>query len=52
MMSGLLVSAGIGLLVLFRSNLHWKENLFILVSLYAMGVVWGLIISGLGITFM
>ncbi|MDO4502268.1 MAG: putative manganese transporter [Coriobacteriia bacterium] len=51
MMSGLLVSAGIGLLVLFRSNRHLKENLFVLVALYAMGVFWGLVISGLGITF-
>ncbi len=51
MMSGLLVGAGVGLLVLFRTSRHWKENLKVLVVLYAAGVSWGLIIEALHITF-
>lgn len=46
MMSGLLVNAGVGLLVLFRVNHHRKENLKIVGILYASGVVFGLL-SGL-----
>lgn len=51
MMAGLLVSAGVGLLVLFRTNRRPKENLIILAVLYAIGVFWGLIIALAGITF-
>lgn len=51
MLAGLLVSAGVGLLVLVRTNRHWKENLAIIVGLYATGVVWGLIANALGIVF-
>lgn len=52
MMSGLLVGAGVGLLVLFRTNSrHMKENVQILALLFACGVFWGLLIEGLGITF-
>ncbi len=51
MMSGLLVSAGVGLLVLFRTNRPVKRNIAILAVLYGIGVVWGLIISAAGITF-
>ena len=51
MMSGLLVGAGVGLLVLFRTSRHWKENLKVLTVLYAAGVFWGLIIEALHITF-
>ncbi|MEG0374475.1 MAG: putative manganese transporter [Raoultibacter sp.] len=51
MMAGLLVSAGVGLLVLFRTNRKLKQNLAILAGLYVTGVVWGLIITVLGITF-
>lgn len=43
MMSGLLVGAGVGLLVLFRTNKRWKENLSILGILYVSGVVWGIV---------
>lgn len=45
MMSGLLVGAGVGLLVLFRTNKRWKENLSILGLLYAFGVIWGILID-------
>lgn len=44
MLAGLLlVSAGVGL-VLVRTNRHLKENIAIIVALYAMGVIfWGLL---------
>lgn len=51
MMSGLLVSAGVGLLVLFKENHHWKENVSIVVLLYGTSVIWGVAIDALGITF-
>jgi hypothetical protein len=43
--SGLLVSAGVGLLVLFRVNEHRAENVKITVLLYAVGVTAGLLIQ-------
>ena len=51
MLAGLLVSAGVGLLVLVRTNRHWKQNVAIIAGLYAMGVFWGLIANALGIVF-
>lgn len=46
MMSGLLVGAGVGLLVLFRANRkRWKENLSILGILYGAGVIWGILLD-------
>lgn len=51
MLAGLLVSAGVGLLVLVRTNRHWKQNVAIIVGLYATGVFWGLIANALGIVF-
>jgi hypothetical protein len=51
MMAGLLVSAGVGLLVLFRANRRPGQNLAILGGLWAMGVTWGLLITALGIAF-
>ena len=51
MLAGLLVSAGVGLLVLVRTNRHWKQNVAIIVGLYEMGVLWGLIANALGIVF-
>lgn len=50
MMSGLLVGAGVGLLVLFRSNDDMKKNLQILGILYGYGVFFGVLIELLGIT--
>jgi hypothetical protein len=41
MLSGLLVGSGVGLLVLFRTNRNWKDNLTILAILYASGVILG-----------
>lgn len=51
MMAGLLVSAGVGLLVLFRTNRQVRQNLIVLAGLWATGVFWGLIITAFGITF-
>ena len=47
-MAGLLVSAGVGLLVLFRTNRrHLKNNIGVLVLLYVCGALWGLLINAL-----
>ncbi len=52
MMGGLLVSSGVGLLVLFRTNSHHlKENIKITGILYAAGVFWGLVLTFLGAAF-
>ncbi|MBO5573550.1 MAG: arsenic efflux protein [Clostridium sp.] len=51
MMTGLLVGAGVGLLVLFRTNRRMRDNLSLLGVLYASGVFWGLLIELSGITF-
>lgn len=48
MMAGLLVSAGIGILVLMRTNRHAKQNLVILGILFAVGAVWGLFFQAIG----
>ena len=51
MLAGLLVSAGVGLLVLVRTNRRVRENLIVIVSLYGMGVFWGVVVNALGIVF-
>ena len=45
MIGGLLVGSGIGILVLFRVNKKLKENLKILATLYAIGVICGIVID-------
>ncbi|MBQ8118778.1 MAG: arsenic efflux protein [Lachnospiraceae bacterium] len=45
MLSGLLVGAGVGLLVLFRVNRHTTENLKITGILYCVGVFAGIVIE-------
>ena len=45
MMAGLLVGSGIGILVLFKSNKHIKQNFAIVGILYAVGVISGLLID-------
>ena len=52
MISGLLVSAGVGILVLFSENHRLRQNFFILVGLLIIGVAWGSLFELLGITFM
>lgn len=51
MLAGLLVSAGVGLLVLVRANRRARENAAIIAALYATGVAWGLAVNLLGIVF-
>ena len=50
MMSGLLVGAGIGLAILFRTNKNKKENGIIVATLFGSGVIWGILIDIIGIT--
>ena len=45
MMSGLLVGSGVGLLVLFRANESFKENIKILALLYVIGVGSGILLG-------
>ena len=45
MLAGLLVNAGVGLLVLFKVNHDQKENLMILSLLYLIGVIVGIAVS-------
>ena len=49
MMAGLLVSAGVGILVLCRTNKGYKENMGIIGLLYGTGVFWGILIELTGI---
>ncbi len=51
MISGLLVGAGVGLAVLFKTNKGIKQNISILCLLYSIGVISGIIIEMVGITF-
>ena len=51
LMAGLLTNAGMGLLVLYRTNPSWKENLCFTALLYFTGVIFGLLVSLLGVTF-
>ncbi len=51
MLAGLLVSAGVGLLVLVRTNRHAAQNALIIAALYATGVFWGLMVGAFGIVF-
>ena len=52
MMAGLLVNAGVGVLVLFRVNRHRKENLTIVGMLYVIGVIAGIVLDLLQIVVM
>ena len=49
MISGLLVSGGVGLLVLFRTNADLRQNLIITAFIYAVGVAAGLAVGASGI---
>lgn len=51
MMAGLLVSAGVGLLVLLRANRPLRQTIAIIALLYATGVAWGLVGNAFGIVF-
>ena len=47
--SGLLTGSGVALLLLFKNNKNLRENVFILVTLYLIGVLVGIIIEFLSI---
>lgn len=47
--SGLLTGSGVAILVLFKTNKNFKENLFIISSLYLIGVLVGIFIDLLSI---
>lgn len=47
--AGLLTGSGIAILILFKSNKNIKENLFIVLTLYLVGVLIGMFIEFLGI---
>ena len=49
LLSGLLTGAGVGLLVLFKTNKNLKENISIVVLLYIIGVIFGYLIDLIGI---
>ncbi|MBQ6546820.1 MAG: arsenic efflux protein [Bacilli bacterium] len=45
LVSGLLTGAGLGILVLFRTNKNKKENIKILLTIYVIGVLVGLLLE-------
>lgn len=51
MISGLLVGAGVGILVLCKVNKDAKENVKIIALLYAIGVIAGILLEFIGVTF-
>lgn len=51
MIAGLLAGAGVGILVLCKTNKGAKENLGIISILYATSVIWGILFEMTGIVF-
>ena len=49
MLTGTLISAGVGYLVLFRTNRSARENAVFLIMMYVIGTGWGLILSAVGL---
>ena len=49
LISGLLTGAGVGLLILFKTNKNLKENIMIVILLYVIGVIFGYLIDLIGI---
>ncbi len=49
MLAGLLTGAGAGLLVLFRTNRHLKENLLFVALLFGIGAVCGILLNVTGL---
>ena len=45
MIGGLLINAGVGVLVLFKVNKNQKENVFIVLGLYLIGVIAGIVLQ-------
>lgn len=50
LLSGLLTGSGIGLLVLYRVNHNWKENVGITIGLYVTGTVFGILVNAAGLS--
>ena len=50
LIAGLLVNAGVGLVVLFKTNKGIKENVKIVSLLYFIGLISGIIIQAIGVT--
>ncbi len=50
MLSGLFPAAGVGILVLLKQNKHPKENLLILLSTVATGILFGLLADLIGVS--
>ena len=48
MLAGTLISAGVGYLVLFRTNRSARENALFLVMMYIIGAGWGLVLTAFG----
>ncbi len=51
MFAGLLVNAGVGTMVLFKTNRNAKNSLAVIGLLYAIGVIWGTLIELIGLVF-
>lgn len=51
MIAGLLTGAGAGILILFRLNKNWKENLLIVATVYVIGVISGILLEVIGISY-
>ena len=49
LIAGLLTGAGVGLIILFRTNKNIKENIAIVGLLYAIGVLSGIVLQAIGI---
>lgn len=49
MLAGTLISAGVGYLVLFRTNRSARENVVFLIMMYVIGAGWGLVLSAFGL---
>ena len=49
MLAGTLISAGVGYLVLFRTNRSARENVLFLIMMYVIGAGWGLVLSAFGL---
>lgn len=51
MIAGLLAGSGVGLLILYKVNDDWKENVKITLLLYLIGVISGILIEITGLVF-
>lgn len=52
LISGLLTGSGVAILVLFKSNKKIKENIYIILTIYEIGVIVGIIIQLISLFFL